>query len=169
LLIRPLLTWARRHETEGFCREREVDYRYDSMNEDLTFTRVRIRKLLLPMLAEFNPKIIETLANTARLMAEAGEQETSEPTNDAPAETLKLALLRAMPQPDLYSAIRKWLAKKRGNTRGLSLKHIQAVERLVLSRKSGRMVELPGGRSVVRSGGRLVYTDLKVEKRSSEN
>ena len=38
------------------------------MNEDLAFKRVRIRKVLLPLLKDFNPKIIETLAKTAFLM-----------------------------------------------------------------------------------------------------
>src|SRR4029078_12188455 len=42
LLVRPLLDWARRQDTEAYCRDREVEYRYDSMNEDLDFTRVRI-------------------------------------------------------------------------------------------------------------------------------
>ncbi len=43
-LIRPLLNWAKREDTENFCRLNEVEFRYDSMNEDLKFKRVRIRK-----------------------------------------------------------------------------------------------------------------------------
>jgi hypothetical protein len=38
------------------------------MNEDTAFKRVRIRKILLPLLEDMNPNIIETLANTASLM-----------------------------------------------------------------------------------------------------
>ena len=53
LLIRPLLSWAKRIDTENFCRLNEIEYRYDSMNEDLAFKRVRIRKVLLPLLAGF--------------------------------------------------------------------------------------------------------------------
>jgi tRNA(Ile)-lysidine synthase len=67
-LVRPLLTWARRVETENYCRELEVNYRSDTMNEDESFTRVRIRKILLPLLLDFNPKIVERLADTARLL-----------------------------------------------------------------------------------------------------
>ena len=51
LLIRPLLTWAKREHTEGFCHDLGVEYRYDTMNEDSAYRRVRIRKVLLPMLA----------------------------------------------------------------------------------------------------------------------
>jgi tRNA(Ile)-lysidine synthase TilS/MesJ len=36
------------------------------MNDDLKFTRVRIRKTILPALEKLNPKIIETLAKRRR-------------------------------------------------------------------------------------------------------
>jgi tRNA(Ile)-lysidine synthase TilS/MesJ len=48
-----------------------VEYRHDTMNEDTAFKRVRIRKILLPLLEDLNPNIVETLANTASLMQNA--------------------------------------------------------------------------------------------------
>jgi hypothetical protein len=39
------------------------------------------------------------------------------------------------------------------------MKHIQAVERLAKSAKSGRFVELPGGAGVEKSAGRLIYRE----------
>ena len=137
------------------------------MNEDLDFTRVRIRKLLLPMLEEFNPKIVETLANTAFLMqGEPTADWQKRETDGAEANGDKLAVndLRNLEKAELYTLIRSWLVKKRGSSRGLSLKHIESVERLALSRKSGRLVELPSGARVVKTGGKLVYEDLVVEK-----
>ena len=65
LLIRPLLTWGKRLDTEGFCHECGIEYRYDTMNEDTAFRRVRIRKILLARLEDFNPKIIGTVARQA--------------------------------------------------------------------------------------------------------
>ena len=50
LLVRPLLNWAKREDMENFCRLKNVEFRVDSMNLDETFTRVRIRKNLLPIL-----------------------------------------------------------------------------------------------------------------------
>ena len=73
-LVRPLLNWAKREDTENFCHLNEVEFRYDSMNEDLKFNRVRIRKVLLPLLKDFNPKIVETLAKTAELLRADAEQ-----------------------------------------------------------------------------------------------
>ena len=45
LLVRPLLTWAKRIDTEGYCLDAGVEYRYDTMNEDTAF-RVRCKNLL---------------------------------------------------------------------------------------------------------------------------
>lgn len=153
-LVRPLLTWAKRIDTEGYCRDSGVDYRYDTMNEDTAFKRVRIRRILLPLLEDFNPKIIETLANTASLMQQLPETKTTV----EPRTELNVREIQNLTQPELYEQIRCWLSFHRGSTRRLALKHTQAIERLILSTKSGRMVEIPGGR-VVKSGGRIVYEE----------
>jgi tRNA(Ile)-lysidine synthase len=159
LLVRPLLTWAKRIHTEGFCRDQAVEYRYDTMNEDTAFRRVRIRKILLPLLEDMNPNIVETLANTAGLMPSTSKGNGVAASGGG----LKIADLKQLPEDDIYGHIRSWLADHRGGTRALGLKHIQAVERLALSTKSGRVAQLPGGASVLRSGGRLIYRDKRVE------
>lgn len=167
LLIRPLLKWAQRFDTENFCREQKVDYRYDTMNEDLAFKRVRIRKILLPVLADFNPKIIETLANTAELMRLLSEPPSSaggSTHNADESNELLLKDLKILPKPDLYNTLRRWLAYKRGNLRSLELQHIEAIERLILSTKSGRIVELPGGETVVKQDAKLIFRNIKVDK-----
>ncbi len=163
LLVRPLLTWAKRENTERFCHDLGVEYRYDTMNDDTAFRRVRIRKILLPLLEDMNPNIIETLANTAGLMQGSAPTETTDKAN---GDDLKLSDLRTLPQSTLYATIRDWLGAHRGSTRSLQLKHIQAIERLVSSVKSGRVAQVPGGK-VVKSGGRLRYEQNKVEKRQS--
>lgn len=161
VLVRPLLSWARRRDTEGFCHDSGVEYRYDTMNEDTAFKRVRIRKILLPLLEDMNPRIVETLANTAFLM-----QQTTEAPSGARsavvADELRLTEISGLGQADLYETIRSWLRHHRGTTRQLQLKHIQAIERLVLSTKSGRTVEIPGGH-VSKTKGRLLYNENKVE------
>ena len=154
-LVRPLLKWAKRGDTEQYCHDLGVEYRYDTMNEDTAFKRVRIRKVLLPLLEDMNPNIIETLANTAELMQHAVAGEVTD-TADIPDE-LELKHLKRLEKDELYRTLRTWLGHKRGTNRQLQLKHIQAVERLVLSTKSGKVAELPGGTSVVRSGGKLRF------------
>ncbi len=176
LLIRPLLTWARRKDTENFCRECGVEYRYDTMNEDLSFKRVRVRKILLPVLTDLNPKIIETLARTADLMrqSEPGAVATGlledvtrkaeSGISDGSQKDLMIKDLKLLAEPQLYRTLRSWLRTNRGDLRSISLKHIESIERLILSPKSGRLVELPGGGFVRKHGGRLAFGNIMVDK-----
>lgn len=179
-LVRPLLNWAKREDTENFCRFKNVKFRFDAMNEDLAFSRVRIRKVLLPLLKDFNPKIVETLAQTASLLRETAEH--LEFINQKPqAETLfelhsesdnnenRKPNLLLKDLTNVFPAMRRiilrdWLKANRGNLRRLDLKHIEAVENLIFSRKSGRIVELPGGEIIVKNGGKLHFQKTKVEK-----
>jgi tRNA(Ile)-lysidine synthase len=162
LLVRPLLTWAKRGDTEQYCKDRGIEYRYDTMNEDTAFRRVRIRKVLLPLLEDFNPKIVEVLANTANLIQSLPAVDDSE-NRFAEQDELILGEVRGLDSAELKAAIRTWLHARRGTRRQLGLKHITAVERLILSEKSGRVAEVPGGR-VVKADGRLRYEENKVEK-----
>lgn len=158
LLIRPLLNWAKRRETEGFVRDIGVECCHDPMNDDTAFKRVRIRKILLPLLEDMNPNIVETLANTASLM-----QNLSMGASTRSQDELELANVRDLVENELYSTLREWLRQKRGSLRALELKHIKAIERLIKSEKSGRVAEMPGGSRVVKSGGRLRYEENGVD------
>ena len=167
ILVRPLLSWAKRIDTEGFCHDCGIEYRYDTMNEDTAFKRVRIRQILLPLLEDFNPKIVETLAQTAGLIRDATGQQTQA---DTPLGSYLLVKdLKQLEKPELYQTIRAWLGKRRGNTRSLQLKHIEAVARLILSEKSGKTAELPDGGKIIKSAGKLVYEENKVENCGSAN
>lgn len=69
-LLRPFLELSRQ-ELEQYCQLRGLAYRSDSSNEDLYFTRNKVRHLLLPLLErEFNPNIKGGLARTASVLAE---------------------------------------------------------------------------------------------------
>jgi tRNA(Ile)-lysidine synthase len=65
-IVRPLLG-ATRAEIEAYLRELGQDWREDSSNRNLSFTRNRIRHELLPMLENWNPKLREHLAQMAEL------------------------------------------------------------------------------------------------------
>lgn len=168
LLIRPLLNWAKRIDTENFCRLNEIEFRYDSMNEDLAFRRVRIRKVLLPMLEDFNPKIAENLSQTAFLLQK--DFETLENWRSENVETeiyeskISLKQLKDLSESERKTAIRNWLKNQRGDLRTLDAKHFEAVERLIFSRKSGKAVELPNGETIVKRAGNLYFERRKVEK-----
>src|SRR6185369_8943266 len=70
-LVRPIL-WARRIETEDYCRLRKTEFLSDEMNDDTAFARVRVRKHLLPLMQSFNNKVVEALSRTAAQLREDG-------------------------------------------------------------------------------------------------
>lgn len=156
LLVRPFLSWARRADTERYCRGRDIDFRRDEMNEDETFTRVRIRRQLLPLMETFNPRINEVITRTGELL-----KDDSEALNRAAGRLLELSMdestkgnkvrtdLLAVTPPALRRrALRLWLERCRGHLRRLEFVHIAAVENLVVENHGARTIELPGGASV---------------------
>jgi len=156
-LVRPLLRWAKREETEEFCLARGIKFRTDAMNRDPRFTRVRIRTELLPLLKTFNPKIIEQLARTAALMPTAESESANAAAGENDVSELKLALLRKIDDPGLRNTLRQWIKANRGSLRGVTHRHIEGVERLVRSEKSGKTAELPSGTVVRKGSGKLFY------------
>jgi len=170
LLVRPLLSWARRADTEGYCRLRDIEYRQDEMNLDESFARVRVRRQLLPLMETFNPKVILGLTRTAELLREdtaaldsaaarllelAGEGNAAANGN---ANSLLRADLLALAQPALRRrALRRWLGLCRGDLKRLERVHIVAVEKLVFGDRGARVIELPGGSKVSRRRGWLRF------------
>lgn len=154
LLIRPLLRWAKRTDTEEYCRRCNIEFCEDEMNEDPRFFRARIRHQLIPFLQSFNPRIVEVLARTANIIGEENEI-LEQIINNVTKEELKTSELKKFPASFRHRILRMWLEKQRGDLKGLSLVHIEAIERLALSRKSGRIVELPKGEVVKKSEGKL--------------
>ncbi len=167
LLVRPLLNWAKREDIEQFCVENNQPFRHDAMNDDLKFTRVRIRKEIIPLLKKINPKIIETLSNTANLLREdADELQKTAPVS---TELLSQIELKMMSKSKRLRVLRSWLEHQRGNLRQLDLKHLEAIERLVFSPKSGREIELPNGEKVSKKGGNIIFEKTRVEKSGLDN
>ncbi len=77
-VIRPLLSFTRQ-ELRQYLADLGQDYRQDASNEDLRFTRNRIRHQLLPLLrGYFNPHVEEAILRLGRLAQEVTEWIDSE-------------------------------------------------------------------------------------------
>jgi len=165
-LVRPLLRWARRAETENYCHESGAEFRQDVMNQDENFSRVRVRKQLLPLMETFNGRIVEALSRTAellehdssalhiqaqRLMLDAGIQDEDGTT------ALRVEILANANVSVRRRALRQWIELLRGDVRRLEQVHLLAVERLLFGERGGRMAELPGGSYVERNRGILRF------------
>lgn len=162
-LTRPLLNWATRENTEEFAALNNFSPRQDSMNEDLEYKRVRIRKELLPLLKDFNPKIVKNLTNTSRLLQRENElnkellQDSKVISKLISDEVLRVSDVAELPKPLFQKVLREWLQGVRGGLRQIELVHIEAIENLIKSRKSGKVIELPRFGRVVKENGTLKF------------
>jgi tRNA(Ile)-lysidine synthase len=151
-LIRPLLAFGR-GDVLGHLRARGLAWREDPTNADPSLAaRNRVRHELIPYLeTHFNPRVRETLARTASVLAEEAALETTlaptpgvEAVGDA-AVVSRRGLAAAAPAA-ARSAVREALARA-GGLRGVGLVHVDRI--VQLARKdgaSGRRVALPGRR-----------------------
>ena len=167
-LARPLL-WARRAETEVYCRIRKIDFLSDEMNDDQRFVRVKVRKQLLPLMQSFNNRIVEALSRTASQLREDGavlfndsgallrQASISAEESETQTPALDVKVLAKAPPALRRRALRQWLSEARGGTRRLEMVHLTAVENLLKGNAGGRMVELPSGGRVLRRRGRLEF------------
>jgi tRNA(Ile)-lysidine synthase len=156
--VRPFLG-IRRATTEQVCAELELNPWQDPHNADRRFTRVRVRETVLPTLeAELGPGVAEALARTAELVRDDNElldrlaTEASSIEGMGGTDTLDCAALQAQPPALRRRIIRLWLL-----THGLgdlSLRHISAVESLVIDWHGQKAIQIPGA-TVTRTAGRL--------------
>jgi tRNA(Ile)-lysidine synthase len=177
LLVRPLLAWARRSATEDYCRLRRTGFLSDEMNDDESFSRVRVRKQLLPLMKTFNSRIVEALSRTADLLnedaaalaeeakrlLELAQAETPKNNETAPPR-LSVSVLLQKPAAVRRRALREWIARGRGDLNRIEMVHLLAVDKLLSEGRGGRIAELPDGMTVTRNRGLLELSRKKVLK-----
>jgi tRNA(Ile)-lysidine synthase len=191
-LARPLVGWARRVETQEYCLERGVEFRVDAMNEDERFSRVRVRRQLMPLLESFNPRVVEALSRTAELLREdaaalnavaeellrlACEEEKNALSEESASISMSLSVdvLGRAPVAVRRRALRLWLARGRGDLRRLELVHLAGVEKLLKGERGGRVAELPGNCFVERRRRRIFLKsrsqkpEVRSQKKREEN
>jgi tRNA(Ile)-lysidine synthase len=158
-LLRPFLH-LRRETTEQACAELGLDPWQDPHNTDHRFTRVRVRAMVLPTLeAELGPGVAEALARTAELLRDDTElldQLAAEAYRTARGlggtDTLDCAALESQPPALRRRILRLWLVAH--GIGDLTLRHIAAVESLVIGWHGQKSIQVPGA-TVTRHDGRL--------------
>ena len=157
-LFRPFLE-INKSETSLYCAELNQSFRQDTTNDMLAFTRNRVRKTLMPLLAnEYNPQIQNALIRLSRsssLDFDYIEQETDKLWNHLAISNIsptkgftvefdidKISSLHPSMQRHL---IRRAYARVCCDTRRLTEKHITAVINLLSSKRGSKTVHLPFG------------------------
>lgn len=156
---RPLLS-IRREETERACAAIGIDPWMDPHNINPEFTRVRLRREVVPLLDEvLSGGVVGALARTAELMADdlaaldaVADRVLAETLGDD--GDLDCRGLSEWPSAVRRRVLRTWVRQQSGIT-ALTYRHLVALEDSVIQGHSGRAVRLPGGIDAVRSGKRL--------------
>jgi tRNA(Ile)-lysidine synthase len=153
IYIRPLLGITRA-VTEAACKELQLEYWNDPHNLNTEFTRVRVRREVIPYLEEhLDPGISRALVRSASLLrddADALDVWAAQEATDLECERLS-RLPRAVRTRIIRAA-----ALEAGVTPGqLTYEHVGAIDALISAWRGQGAVSLPGGVKVERISGRL--------------
>ncbi len=168
-IIRPLLCLERR-EIEAYLAAIGQDYCQDRTNQELIYSRNRIRHQILPELEEINPKAVEHMGKTAAFIGEADLYLTREAKKLEEAclkkdkGEVRIAIGRLKEADPL---LRRYLFMDAleavsGKRMDLGERHLQDLEEL-LFRQSGKRIDLPYGMQALRS-----YEEVILKKKEKK-
>ncbi|MBQ1965903.1 MAG: tRNA lysidine(34) synthetase TilS, partial [Clostridia bacterium] len=136
-IIRPLLN-VEKKEILSYCKTHSVPFATDASNEDLTYTRNRIRHVILPEMEKINPNLRQTVCRTAETvqkqqeaLTQRAEEFLSTHKNNLPADRL-----RQLPEGEQAEILRRWF-----ETKGKPLSFEQTAQALALLQKTTGTVE----------------------------
>ena len=158
-LMRPILNITHEEVLEH-CEFYGITYRIDSSNLSTNLTRNRIRYDLAPMLRSFNPRFSKAFAHTAELLVE-DDQYLQQVSAQLFSEIYDGSGLDIKPLQDCHPALRRrvlriWLRDCCGGLQRIDSNHLAALENLIIRSQSGRSIELPNGRRVLREFDRII-------------
>lgn len=168
--VRPFLG-VRAAITRQACRELGLTWWEDPHNEDVRFTRVRIRRRVLPFLeTELGPGITEALARTAAMTADDADLlddlaaaawdhiVTENPRAPETGPRLSCTALAAQPPALRSRIVRRWLIAS--GSAEVSYRHVHAVLGLVTNWHGQGPIMCPGVRVWRRDGYLVVQASL---------
>ncbi len=151
-LIRPLLS-VEKADLKEYLKKNKILWREDSSNKDLTFTRNRIRKTLIPLLKkEFNPSVIEELCRLSEILkADESyfETQTNKLFQKMVVETEEGFRFSKNLFLKLELSLQRYLVRRIFNLlregSSLSFENTERVLSLIQKAQLGRKIILPGG------------------------
>jgi tRNA(Ile)-lysidine synthase len=150
-LVRPLLSVSK-NDTNAYCESMGIRPRHDSSNDDLSFSRNRIRHKILPELRELNPSVSDALirlSETAGADHEALEAIVDDEWDVATYEngevSFPLAVLNHVPAAVAARILQRAFAVFGPDRQHmLETVHINAIFRIARN-GAGSSIELPAG------------------------
>ena len=172
LFIRPMLC-VKREEIEGYCREKSLIWRSDETNLDTSYTRNRIRHLLLPQLQVLcSTDLIDSLFELSESCRGLYERVCSEVEGVwgeiiLESDGRKIVLDRGVFVKQ-FQAIQVEIARRALVSIGSGERYITAVHYNEISHLAGKSglgkIELPGGFWVRCEYGKMIFSSFSVLK-----
>ena len=154
--IRPLLGISR-EQTVAACNEAGLDFWKDPHNDDPSFTRVRVRKEVMPVLEKnLGPGIAQSLARSAALLRDDADA-LDEIARDISRgiDIYDVAALVELPRAIRTRILRTAIYAAGAPMGSLTADHIASVEAFITAWHGQGEVSLPGNVKVSRISGRL--------------
>ncbi len=162
-ILRPLIA-VKKREVLDYCRENKLEFMTDETNLTDIYSRNKLRNRFIPDLErEFNPSLIDVLADNAHLMAEDREY-LRKSAEVAFSQIIKDDGIRCDELPALEPAIKSRVIqllwqKSTGEGNNLSRVYIDSISELSQKNKNGTKLSLPYGFSA-----RIDYGILTISK-----
>ena len=166
--IRPLLCISR-EEIREYLRQKGSSWVEDSTNQDLSYTRNRIRQILIPQMEQINPRAVSHIGITAGYMAKIEEYLEEQ------ADKLYGSYVKKQEEQYVVSGklsgekeimqeyvLRKVLTRAAGSQKDIARIHIEAVKNLLMA-DTGSSVSLPYDLQA-----RLEYGTLVIGRKEEE-
>jgi tRNA(Ile)-lysidine synthase len=165
LFIRPLIETTRK-EIEQYLKENNIEYIKDTSINEQQYLRNDIRHNLLPLLRkEYNPQIDDAILRMTNLLRqddELLESSAKQAVDDCIIESdvdLCVSIEKIKEYPDALHGrmIMDMVSRIKGDTRGITFKHVDSVCACI-SEGASKVVQLPQGLCVWREYDKLIFT-----------
>jgi tRNA(Ile)-lysidine synthetase-like protein len=163
-LLRPLLGLGRA-SIRDYCLARRLAPREDPSNQDHRFLRNRVRRELIPLLGDLQPRAVEALARLAELAADEGSivaaavdaaRDTVVAVDQAGASIDRPAFRQLSPAMQ-RAILRRVAAEALGASHEVTLERVEAARRALLTGRGGTVIEWPGPLRITLAGPRATF------------
>jgi tRNA(Ile)-lysidine synthase len=155
-IIRPLIE-INRDEIMHYIEARGIPFAIDSSNSNKTHLRNKIRLELMPMMLEYQPKILEHLGRVSNIIRDEDSFlesmaldwiNTEAPKNKKDDIIVSMSSLRHLNSPLKNRVIRGILKSIKGNIYSMEYDHILSVSGLLDNERPQCSIDLPNGITV---------------------
>ncbi len=172
--IRPLIDITR-DEIHTYLKQKDISFMMDSSNLEKRYLRNKLRLELIPLLLNYQPRLIEHLGELASLcrqedqfMEEEAKKGLQMVTLDSSGHSLELSLdtFKGLSTPLRYRILRQAIKQVKGDLRRIDIGHIKAIIDLADSVRPQIRMNLPEDLMVKRIYDRLRFslgTEIETE------